>query len=68
MHPGLLDVFHDPGDKDLAFAVAHGVDVDLDGVLQEAVDKHGTLGRDTALPARAPVVIACITRRTPSSS
>ena len=30
-------------------AVAHGVDVDLDRVLQEAVDQHGALGRDPAL-------------------
>ena len=49
MHPGLLDVLHDPGDEDLAGAVAHGVDVDLDGVLQEAVDQHRPLGGDAAL-------------------
>ena len=31
-------------------AVAHGVDVDLDRVLQEAVHQHGPIGGDTALP------------------
>ena len=49
MHAGLLDVLHDPGDQDLARAVAHRVDVDLDRVLQEAVDQHGPLGGDAAL-------------------
>ena len=37
MDPGLLDVLHDPGDPDVV-AVAQGVDVDLDRVLQEAVE------------------------------
>ena len=49
MHARLLDVLHDAGDQDLAGAVAHGVDVDLDGVLQEAVDQDGPLRRDAAL-------------------
>ena len=49
--------------------VPHGVDVDLDGVLEEPVDQHRPLGGDPALagqpggPRRA-----AITRRTPSSS
>ena len=38
-----------PAIEDLAGAVAHGVDVDLDRVLQEAVDQHGPLGGDAAL-------------------
>ena len=69
VHPGLLDVLHDPGDEDLAGAVAHGVDVDLDRVLQEPVHQHRPLGRDPALagqrarghglhdPAHAVVVV-----------
>ena len=38
VHAGLLDVLHDPADPDLA-AVAQRVDVDLDGVLEEAVEE-----------------------------
>ena len=41
--PGLLDVLHDPGDPD-GLAVAQGVDVDLDRVLQEAVEVDGGAG------------------------
>ena len=40
---GLLDVLHDPADVDLG-AVAQRVDVDLDRVLEEAVDEHRVLG------------------------
>ena len=35
---GLLDVLHDPADPDV-LAVAQRVDVDLDRVLQEAVEE-----------------------------
>ena len=44
--PGLLHVLHDPADHHLAGGVAHGVHVDLDGVLQEPVDEHRALGGD----------------------
>jgi hypothetical protein len=40
VHAGLLDVLHDPADHD-ALAVGHRVDVDLDRVVQEAVEQHG---------------------------
>jgi hypothetical protein len=50
VHARLLDVLHDPADDEVAGAVAEGVDVDLDGVLQEAVDQHRTLGGEAALP------------------
>src|SRR5207302_3391769 len=33
---------------------ADGIDVDLDGVLQEAVDEHRSLGRQPALLAEGP--------------
>jgi hypothetical protein len=36
---GLLDVLHDAADVHVA-AVADGVDVDLDGVVEEAVEQH----------------------------
>ena len=50
--------------------VPDGVDVDLDGVLEEAVDEHRTLGREPALaPERAEVRRARPwPRRGPSSS
>ena len=38
MDPGFLDMLHDPGDIDLG-AVGDGVDIDLDGILQIAVDQ-----------------------------
>ena len=41
MDPRLFDVLHDPGDEDVTGGVAHGVDVDLDGVFEEAVDQDG---------------------------
>ncbi len=40
VHAGLLDVLHDAADPDVA-AVAQGVDVDLGGVLEKAVQKDG---------------------------
>ena len=42
MHPGLLDVLHDPGDL-AALAVAERVDVDLDRVLEEPVEQQRVL-------------------------
>jgi hypothetical protein len=39
VHAGLLDVLHDAADQHL-LAVADRVDVDLDGVVQEAVQQH----------------------------
>jgi hypothetical protein len=47
VHAGLLDVLHDRPDPDLV-AVAEGVDVDLDRVLQEAVEEDRA-----RLPVRA---------------
>jgi len=44
MDAGALDVLHDAADHDVA-AVAHGVDVDLDGVLEEPVDEERPVGR-----------------------
>ena len=46
---GFLDVLHHASDDDLAGRVANGVDVDLDSVLEEPVDEHRTLGRQSAL-------------------
>ena len=40
----LLDVFHHASDEDVR-PVAEGVDVDLDGVLQELVDEDRVFGR-----------------------
>ena len=53
VHAGLLDVLHDPADEDLARRVADGVDVDLGGVLEEAVDEHRALGRQATFLAQA---------------
>ena len=39
MHPGLLDVLHDAADQHV-LAVADGIHVDLDSVVQEAVQEH----------------------------
>ncbi len=44
MDPGLLDMLHDAGDFDIV-AVGDGVDVDLDRVLQIAVDQHRARSR-----------------------
>ena len=53
MHAGLLHVLHDAADQDLAGDVTHRVDVDLDGVLEEAVDEHRALGGQPALTRQA---------------
>ena len=42
MDPGLLDVLHDPAEVH-RLAVVEGVDVDLDGVVEEAVDEDRVL-------------------------
>src|SRR5699024_31441 len=42
---GLLDVLHDAADEDL-LTVVERIDVDLDGVFEEAVDEHGTVDGD----------------------
>ena len=44
VHARLLDVLHDGADVDV-LAVADGIDVDLGGVLEEAVDEHRVVGR-----------------------
>ena len=51
VHARLLDVLHHAADDHLAGGVADGVDVDLDGVLEEPVDEHRPLGRQPALAA-----------------
>ena len=45
MDTGILDVLHDPADH-TAGAVGDGVNVRLEGVLEEAVDQHRMLGSD----------------------
>ena len=45
MHAGLFDVFHHTGDHD-ALAIANGIDIDFDGIFQEAVDQHRLTLRD----------------------
>ena len=56
VHAGLLDVLHHPTDDHLARVVTDRVDVDLGGVLEEAVDEHRPLGRQPALLAEAAEV------------
>ena len=51
--PACLDVLHDAADEHLAGGVAERVDVDLDRVLEEAVDQRGPLGDEPALAAEA---------------
>ncbi len=50
MHAGLLDVLHDAAEEQLG-AVVERVDVDLDRVVEEAVDQHRPLRRDLGRPA-----------------
>ena len=45
VHAGLLDVLHDAAEEQLG-AVVERVDVDLDRVVEEAVDEHRVLRRD----------------------
>ena len=51
VHARFLDVLHDAADQHLAGRVADRVDVDLDRVLEEAVDQHRTLGGQATLLA-----------------
>ena len=53
MHPGLLHMLHHSADEHLAGAVADGVHVDLDGVVEEAVDQHRAFGREPSLAPEA---------------
>ena len=52
MDAGLLDVLHDAADNAL-LAVCETVDIDLGGILQEAVDEDRALGAD--LDGRADI-------------
>ena len=52
MDPRLLDVLHDPADQAVAGVVPQGVDIDLDRVLQEAVDQDRAIGREPAFLAQ----------------
>ena len=45
VHAGLLDVLHDAADQHV-LAVAHRIDVDLDGDVEEAVEQHRAVVRD----------------------
>src|SRR5699024_11419595 len=45
MHTGLLDMLHDSGNKHSG-AVIQSIDVDFDGIIQEAVDQDGMIGAD----------------------
>ena len=52
MHAGLLDVLHHRPDEHVARGIRHGVDVDLDGTLQEAVDQHRGQSGDASAAVR----------------
>ena len=45
MHACFFDVFHQPTDNG-GFAVADNVDIDFDGVIEEAVKEDGGIRRD----------------------
>ncbi len=45
VNAGFLDVLHDAGDQHV-LAVAERVDIDFDGVFEEAVDQHGAVLRE----------------------
>ncbi len=54
MDAGLLDMLHDAGDDD-GLAVGEHVDVDLDRILEVAVDQdRAVLGRDRGLRGELP--------------
>ena len=55
MHPRLLDVLHDRADVGVV-AVAERIDVDLDGVLEEAVDERRALDAGESDPHLLGVV------------
>ena len=50
MDARLLDVLHDAADHNIG-AVAQGVDIRLEGILQKAIDQDGVLGRGRYRPA-----------------
>jgi hypothetical protein len=49
VHTGFLDVLHHPAEEQL-LPVVQGVDVDLDGVVEEPVDEHRVLEGDRGGP------------------
>ena len=57
MDAGLLDVLHDAADHDF-FAVANGIDVNLDGVVQETVEQHRRIVRNFDRLVHVPLEIA----------
>ena len=59
VHAGLLDVLHDPADHD-ALAVADRVDVDLDRVVQEAVEQHRAVVADLDRLAHVALELALL--------
>ena len=63
MHAGLLDVFHDPADDDVlavAVIIDHGVNVDLDGVVEKAVEQYWRIVRDFDRLAHIALEIALL--------
>ena len=48
-------MLHDPADQHLAGAITQRVDIDLDGVFEEAVDERGPLHRESTLASEAPL-------------
>ena len=61
---GLLDVLHDAAEVHLGAVVEH-VDVDLDGVVEEAVDEHRVLGRGDGRPLDVAAAGSRRRRRSP---
>ena len=59
MHARLLDVLHDAADHDV-LAVAERVDVDLDRVVQEAVEQHRRIVRHLDRLAHVALEIAAV--------
>ena len=55
MHAGLFNVLHDARYKDVARRIAHGVDVDLDGVFQKTVQEYRTTLGHSALASQRSV-------------
>ena len=53
MDPRLLHVLHDRTDEHVTGGVAECVDIDLPGVLEEAIDQDGPFGGESALDAEA---------------
>ena len=40
MHARFLDVFHDAADQDIAFGISDQIDIDLGGVIEEAIEQY----------------------------